>query len=197
MPGGANPDAPPRVRTQSFRALVDEVAARLPKNYPVYPFSRGQQKLDSGPESGIYAVREYAGTLYDDLIGNQATLSQETIDGVSNSLRITPTAAPGQAQITVDTVAGGVYRLEYWYYTASVASAGRVVVYDGDQRGFGAVEPSQLAASSAFRSVSEWTEGSVEFTAESGTSTVGMEGTNPLPAWVRTMTIFRVSGTDG
>lgn len=196
MPGGANPGTPPRTRTFSFRAAVLEANERLPKNYPVYPFSKGKQKKDSGPESGIYSVRQYAGTLYADLTANQATLSQETQDGHTKALKITPSAAPGQAQLTVATTVGGVYRLTYRYYTNSVASAGRIVVYDGDQTGFGASEPGQLAASAAFSAVTEWTEATVEFTAESETATIGLEATNPQVAWIRSISMFRVSGND-
>lgn len=195
-PGGSDPAPSPRTRTFSFRSTVREANKRLPRDPIVYPFAKGKQRKDSGPESGIYALRQYAGTLYDDLIANQATLSQETIDGVTNSLKITPSAAPGQAQITLPTTKGSVHRLTYRYYTNSVSAAGRIVVYDGDQRGFGASEPSQIAASSAFRSVSEWTEATLDFTAESSTVTIGMEATDPEVCWIRSIEIFRVSGSD-
>ena len=194
QPGGDNPATKPRVRTFSFRSLVNEFNKRLPRQYPVYPFSKGKGRKDSGPESGIYALRQYAGTLYEDLTANQATLSQETIDGFTKALKITPSAAPGQAQFTVDTRKNALYRLTYQYYTNSTSSAGRIVAYDGDQTGFGASEPTQLAASSAFKSVSEWTDGEMEFTATSGTSTIGMESTNPEVSWIRTISIARVSG---
>ncbi len=193
MPGGANPAPPPRVRTFSFRSAVLEANKRLPKNYPVYLWSKGKQRKDSGPESGIYALREYAGTLYDDLTAYQSTLSQQTIDGFTKALKITPSAADGQAQLIVDTVKGTRYRLEFQYYSNSVDEAGRIVIYNGDTRG---TDPAQsIIPSPWFDAVSVWTKAEATFVAESEISTIGMEANYPNVAWIRSMAISVISGT--
>ena len=182
MPGGSDTARSPRVRKRSFRNLVRAADhTRVIQKHKVYPFSKGKGKHDSGPESGIYAVRSYAGILSADLVANQATLTQETLDGFVNALKVTETGVPGQAQIIVVTKIGRKYRLDYEYQTNGLAAAAEIIVYDGDVRGFGASEPGQIVTTEDLATLSDWSaRESLTFTAAGAITTIGMEGkTNP------------------
>jgi hypothetical protein len=173
--------------------LARQANARLPKNYPVYPFSKGREKVDSGPFKGIYAVRYYDQTAFADLTANQATLTEDTQDGYVDCLKVVQTGSPGQAQlVTSGLEIGRLYQVQWRYYTAGEAVAAEIAVYDGDVTGFGASEPAKLAGTGTLAAKSSWsTVNLLNFQANLSSATIGMEAlTNP--AWFRSLEVIQL-----
>lgn len=170
----SNPATPPtKVKTYDWASLARNYIAQMPDEV-VYPFARGRNFIDSRPGNAFYSLVSFVGSEFADLTANNATLTKEPFDGILHSLKIVDAGSNAGAHVEFVTERGEKYEIEFQYHNNGDASNHSARVYDGAQAGFDASEPSVVATTGALAAVTDWTKGTLQFTALSAVTTLAL-----------------------
>jgi len=170
----SNPATPPtKVKSYDWASIARNYIAQMPDEV-VYPFARGRNFIDSRPGNAFYSLVSFVGSEFADLIANNATLTKEPFDGILHSLKIVDAGANAGAHVAFETERGEKYQIDFRYHNNNDGSNHSLRVYDGDQTGFGASEPTSIGTTGALGAVTDWDSGTLTFTALSATTTLAI-----------------------